>query len=88
MAISLNAADDATRSRLMPINQKYPIADLLDACARAGVAVPEEVAAALGRAPSEVHRHPAWLATHDPAGPASTMSGLDGVQAALAMDEA
>ena len=34
LAISLNAADDATRSRLMPINRKYPIADLLAACAR------------------------------------------------------
>ncbi len=31
-AISLNAVDDATRSRLMPINRKYPIADLLEAC--------------------------------------------------------
>ncbi|MFO7716689.1 23S rRNA (adenine(2503)-C(2))-methyltransferase RlmN [Desulfosarcina sp.] len=34
LAVSLNAADDATRSRLMPINRKYPIADLIDACRR------------------------------------------------------
>ncbi len=34
LAISLNAADDATRSRLMPINRKFPLADLLAACAR------------------------------------------------------
>jgi 23S rRNA (adenine2503-C2)-methyltransferase len=34
LAISLNAADDATRDRLMPINRKYPIADLLAACAQ------------------------------------------------------
>jgi 23S rRNA (adenine2503-C2)-methyltransferase len=34
LAISLNAADDATRSRLMPINRKFQIADLLAACAR------------------------------------------------------
>ena len=34
LAISLNAADDATRSRLMPINRKYPIGELLAACAR------------------------------------------------------
>lgn len=34
LAISLNAADDATRSRLMPINRKFNLATLLDACAR------------------------------------------------------
>jgi 23S rRNA (adenine2503-C2)-methyltransferase len=32
LAISLNAPDDVTRSRLMPINKKYPIKRLLDAC--------------------------------------------------------
>jgi 23S rRNA (adenine2503-C2)-methyltransferase len=32
LAVSLNAADDATRTRLMPINRKYPIADLMAAC--------------------------------------------------------
>jgi 23S rRNA (adenine2503-C2)-methyltransferase len=32
LAISLNAPDDVTRSFLMPINKKYPIATLLDAC--------------------------------------------------------
>ena len=32
LAISLNAADDATRDRLMPINRKYPIEKLLEAC--------------------------------------------------------
>lgn len=34
LAISLNATDDETRSRLMPINRRYPIAELLAACAR------------------------------------------------------
>jgi 23S rRNA (adenine2503-C2)-methyltransferase len=34
LAISLNATDDETRSRLMPINDKYPISDLLEACGR------------------------------------------------------
>lgn len=34
LAISLNAADDETRSRLMPVNRRYPIAELLGACAR------------------------------------------------------
>lgn len=32
LAVSLNAVDDETRSRLMPINRTYPIARLLDAC--------------------------------------------------------
>jgi 23S rRNA (adenine2503-C2)-methyltransferase len=32
LAVSLNATDDETRSRLMPINRKYPIADLMAAC--------------------------------------------------------
>ncbi len=34
LAVSLHAADDETRSRLMPINQRYPIASLLAACRR------------------------------------------------------
>lgn len=32
LAVSLNAADDRTRSALMPINKKYPLAMLLAAC--------------------------------------------------------
>lgn len=32
LAVSLNAADDATRSRLMPVNRKYPLTDLISAC--------------------------------------------------------
>jgi 23S rRNA (adenine2503-C2)-methyltransferase len=32
LAVSLNATDDDTRTRLMPINRKYPIADLIAAC--------------------------------------------------------
>lgn len=32
LAISLNASNDAFRSRIMPINRRYPIASLLDAC--------------------------------------------------------
>ena len=32
LAVSLHAADDTTRTRLMPINSKYPLADLLNAC--------------------------------------------------------
>jgi 23S rRNA (adenine2503-C2)-methyltransferase len=32
LAVSLNATEDETRSGLMPINRKYPIADLMAAC--------------------------------------------------------
>ncbi len=32
LAISLHAADDETRSALLPVNRKYPIADLIQAC--------------------------------------------------------
>ena len=34
LAVSLHAADDETRTRIMPINQRYPIASLLSACRR------------------------------------------------------
>jgi 23S rRNA (adenine2503-C2)-methyltransferase len=32
LAVSLNAPDDATRNKIMPINKKYPLEILLDAC--------------------------------------------------------
>ena len=32
LAVSLHAADDELRSRLVPLNRKYPIAELLAAC--------------------------------------------------------
>jgi len=32
LAISLHAADDALRNELVPINRKYPISELLEAC--------------------------------------------------------
>jgi 23S rRNA (adenine2503-C2)-methyltransferase len=34
LAVSLHAPDDALRDRLVPINRKHPIADLLAACRR------------------------------------------------------
>lgn len=34
LAVSLNAADDDTRSRLMPINRRYPLHQLIGACRR------------------------------------------------------
>ncbi|MFW6053079.1 MAG: 23S rRNA (adenine(2503)-C(2))-methyltransferase RlmN [Desulfosalsimonas sp.] len=33
LAVSLNAADNETRSRLMPVNKIYPLERLIDACA-------------------------------------------------------
>jgi 23S rRNA (adenine2503-C2)-methyltransferase len=32
LAISLNAPDDETRTRIMPVNRRYPLADLIAAC--------------------------------------------------------
>jgi 23S rRNA (adenine2503-C2)-methyltransferase len=32
LAISLHAADDTLRSSMLPVNRKYPIAELMDAC--------------------------------------------------------
>ena len=34
LAISLHAADDETRARLMPVNRRYPLAVLIDAAKR------------------------------------------------------
>ena len=34
LAVSLNATDNKTRSMLMPINNKYPLEELIDACSR------------------------------------------------------
>ncbi len=34
LAVSLNATTDEVRSRLMPINRKYPLKELLEACKR------------------------------------------------------
>jgi 23S rRNA (adenine2503-C2)-methyltransferase len=32
LAVSLHAADDELRASLLPVNQRYPIKDLMDAC--------------------------------------------------------
>jgi 23S rRNA (adenine2503-C2)-methyltransferase len=34
LALSLHAADDALRSEIMPVNERYPLADVLEACRR------------------------------------------------------
>ena len=34
LALSLHAADDALRSQIMPVNDRYPLAEVLEACRR------------------------------------------------------
>jgi len=34
LAVSLHAPNDALRDALVPLNRKYPLAELLDACVR------------------------------------------------------
>ena len=34
LALSVHAADDALRSQLMPVNDRYPLRDALEACLR------------------------------------------------------
>ena len=43
LALSLHAADDALRSELMPVNDRYPLADVLEACRRWHVARKRQV---------------------------------------------
>jgi len=42
LAVSLHAPEDGLRSNLVPLNKKYPIAELLDACSRYQVAAPRD----------------------------------------------
>jgi len=42
LAVSLHAPEDDLRSDLVPLNKKYPIAELLDACSRYQVAAPRD----------------------------------------------
>ena len=32
LALSLHAPEDALRSQIMPVNERYPLAEVLDAC--------------------------------------------------------
>jgi 23S rRNA (adenine2503-C2)-methyltransferase len=43
LSISLHAADDATRSNLMPINKKYPLKDLISACKKYALSTKRQV---------------------------------------------
>ena len=42
LAVSLHAPEDGLRSNLVPLNKKYPIAELLQACARYQLAAPRD----------------------------------------------
>ncbi len=42
LAVSLHAPDDVLRDNLVPLNKKYPIAELLQACARYQSAAPRD----------------------------------------------
>ena len=42
LAVSLHAPEDALRSNLVPLNRKYPISELLAACARYQAAAPRD----------------------------------------------
>jgi len=42
LAVSLHAPDDTLRTSLVPINRKYPIAELMDACLRYLDAAPRD----------------------------------------------
>jgi 23S rRNA (adenine2503-C2)-methyltransferase len=42
LAVSLHAPDDALRSSLVPLNRKYPIAELMEACLRYLDAAPRD----------------------------------------------
>lgn len=42
LAVSLHAPEDELRSNLVPLNKKYPIAELLQACGRYQVAAPRD----------------------------------------------
>jgi 23S rRNA (adenine2503-C2)-methyltransferase len=42
LAVSLHAPEDALRSNLVPLNKKYPIAELLEACNRYLVHAPRD----------------------------------------------
>lgn len=43
LAVSLNAADNTTRDMLMPVNRRYPIEDLLNACANYPLAARDKI---------------------------------------------
>ena len=43
LSVSLHASDDKTRARLMPVNKKYPLKDLISACKEYGALTKRQV---------------------------------------------
>ena len=71
LAVSLHAPNDALRSDLVPLNRKYPIADLLDACARYLPFAPRDFITleycmldAVNDSPAQAHELVTLLRTH------------------------
>ena len=62
LAVSLNATDNKTRSRLMPINRRYPLGKLLEACRRYPLAPQRRITfeyillAGINDSPADAHR--------------------------------
>jgi len=102
LALSLHAADDALRSQLMAVNERYPLADVLDACGRfhaakrrlifieyvmlAGVNDRHEQALALARA-LDPKRFKVNLIPYNPSGSPYEGSGPDAIAAFAAVLE-
>jgi 23S rRNA (adenine2503-C2)-methyltransferase len=61
LALSLHAADDELRSRIMPVNERYPVADVVAECRRHAVATNRRVfieyvmLAGVNDAPEQAH---------------------------------
>ncbi len=97
LALSLHAAEDALRSELMPVNERYPLADVLDAClawhrARrrkvfveylmlAGVNDRHEQAAALAAILAPAHAFKVNLIPYNPTGTGFEGSSREGIAA-------
>lgn len=71
LAVSLHAPDDALRDNLVPLNKKYPIAELLQACVRYQSAAPRDfitfeycMLAGVNDQPAHAHQLVALMASY------------------------
>jgi 23S rRNA (adenine2503-C2)-methyltransferase len=103
LALSVHAADDALRSELMPVNDRYPLRDVLDACRAwherrrrqvfveylmlAGVNDRYEQAVALAELLSPARAFKVNLIPYNPAGSGFRGSGRDAIAAFRAVLE-
>src|SRR5204863_6243768 len=62
LALSLHAADDALRSQLMPVNDRYPLAEVLEACREHHAPRPRKVGVECGLLAGVHHRYGQALA--------------------------